>query len=361
VKQSEEVTECNEDAEELKDFRQLRQKFHDEGWFHTDYKWLTMKTGWLVVILFCTFWLVNFLNSVSWQYKNELLFQWMRILVAGIGLGLFWQQAAFLAHDCLHGATFHDRKLDALAGWFYGNVLYGVSGLWWKDDHNKHHAYTNCFDECGFIVDLQQNVRPFFVQSKALLPYVTNAFERIIIKIQHWSFIPVCLFIGRFAIIFVSGSSPFARKVHEIIGVLLHWCYVSALLYTFLPDNYERLTAFFIACSVEGILHIQLELSHFCKTMMPLNDCTMTNFVIFQLQTTRNIDCPEYLDWFHGGLQFQIEHHLFPRIPRHNLRKVMPFVKELCKKHNIEYEMKPFLSALVDILTDMKHVAHPVS
>lgn len=43
------------------------------------------------------------------------------------------------------------------------------------------------------------------------------------------------------------------------------------------------------------------------------------------------------MDWFHGGLQFQIEHHLFPRLPQCNLRKVSPFVKELCKKHGLPY------------------------
>jgi delta8-fatty-acid desaturase len=56
-----------------------------------------------------------------------------------------------------------------------------------------------------------------------------------------------------------------------------------------------------------------------------------------QIATTMDVTCPEWLDWLHGGLQFQIEHHLFPRVPRHNLRKVRYLVKAHCKKHDIYY------------------------
>ena len=41
------------------------------------------------------------------------------------------------------------------------------------------------------------------------------------------------------------------------------------------------------------------------------------------------------MDWFHGGLQFQLEHHLFPQLPRCHLRSIYPLVKDLCKKHNL--------------------------
>lgn len=48
------------------------------------------------------------------------------------------------------------------------------------------------------------------------------------------------------------------------------------------------------------------------------------------------------MDWFHGGLQFQIEHHLFPRVPRRNLRRIAPAVKKFCKKHDLPYRSADF-------------------
>ncbi|KAA8525157.1 hypothetical protein F0562_006979 [Nyssa sinensis] len=67
----------------------------------------------------------------------------------------------------------------------------------------------------------------------------------------------------------------------------------------------------------------------------------------FFAQTTGSLDimCSSWMDWFHGGLQFQIEHHLFPRLPRCQLRKISPFVKELCKKHNLPYNIVSFWKA----------------
>ncbi|OLP98308.1 Delta(8)-fatty-acid desaturase 2 [Symbiodinium microadriaticum] len=59
----------------------------------------------------------------------------------------------------------------------------------------------------------------------------------------------------------------------------------------------------------------------------------------------------ETLDWVHIGLQFQIEHHLFPRLPRHNLREARTLVKEVCKKHNIRYHEPGFFQALAAMLS----------
>ncbi|KAK7812522.1 delta(8)-fatty-acid desaturase [Quercus suber] len=64
-----------------------------------------------------------------------------------------------------------------------------------------------------------------------------------------------------------------------------------------------------------------------------------------QTKGTLDITCPSWMDWFHGGLQFQIEHHLFPRLPRCQLRKVSPMVQELCKKHNLPYNSASFWKA----------------
>uniref|UniRef100_A0A8D0BHQ8 Cytochrome b5 heme-binding domain-containing protein n=1 Tax=Salvator merianae TaxID=96440 RepID=A0A8D0BHQ8_SALMN len=74
-----------------------------------------------------------------------------------------------------------------------------------------------------------------------------------------------------------------------------------------------------------------------------------------QLQATCNVDQSWFNDWFTGHLNFQIEHHLFPTMPRHNYWKVTPLVKSLCAKHGIEYKSKPLLTAFADILHSLKN------
>jgi acyl-lipid Delta6-acetylenase / acyl-lipid (9-3)-desaturase len=63
------------------------------------------------------------------------------------------------------------------------------------------------------------------------------------------------------------------------------------------------------------------------------------DFVSAQIVSTRNIDSTVWMDWFTGGLNFQIEHHLFPTLPRHNLKRAQNLVMQFCRDHGFAYEM----------------------
>ncbi|KAF2594236.1 hypothetical protein F2Q70_00044226 [Brassica cretica] len=77
-----------------------------------------------------------------------------------------------------------------------------------------------------------------------------------------------------------------------------------------------------------------------------------------QAAGTLDISCSSYMDWFFGGLQFQLEHHLFPRLPRCHLRKVAPVVQELCKKHNLPYRSLSWWEANVWTIRTLKKAAY---
>ncbi|XP_072645523.1 acyl-CoA (8-3)-desaturase-like [Canis lupus baileyi] len=78
------------------------------------------------------------------------------------------------------------------------------------------------------------------------------------------------------------------------------------------------------------------------------------DWVSTQLRATCNVHRSAFNDWFSGHLNFQIEHHLFPTMPRHNYYKVAPLVQSLCAKHGIGYQSKPLLSAFADIIYSLK-------
>ncbi|KAJ2509002.1 hypothetical protein GGI11_005965, partial [Coemansia sp. RSA 2049] len=89
----------------------------------------------------------------------------------------------------------------------------------------------------------------------------------------------------------------------------------------------------------------------------PTHEC----FAARQIRTTMDVACPRWLDWFHGGLQFQIEHHLFPRVPRHRLRELQPMVKALCRKHRMDFMELSFVDSNVYTVRWLGEVASRVS
>ena len=103
-----------------------------------------------------------------------------------------------------------------------------------------------------------------------------------------------------------------------------------------------------------GILHVQIVINHFpCPGFHDIHP----NFFIHQLQSTIDISSNRYTDWFFGGLQYQLEHHLFPNMPRHNLKKIKPLIKELCVKHGYPYKEANFFEAIRLTFNQLKQVA----
>ncbi|CAG8520600.1 1672_t:CDS:2, partial [Acaulospora colombiana] len=78
-------------------------------------------------------------------------------------------------------------------------------------------------------------------------------------------------------------------------------------------------------------------------------------------RTTMDVDCPWWMDWFHGGLQYQTIHHLFPRVPRHNLRKCQPLIKHFCKEVGIEYHLYGFIKGNEMVLGVLRDVSNQLN
>jgi len=82
------------------------------------------------------------------------------------------------------------------------------------------------------------------------------------------------------------------------------------------------------------------------------------DFIKTQFEHSLDVDCPEWMDWLHGGLQFQVVHHLFPRVPRHNLRHVRDhYVIPFCKKYGFQYQSMPFVEANLSVLRALQQTA----
>ena len=279
-------------------------------------------------------------------------------------MGFFWIQSGWIGHDSGHYKIVPFKRLNRFVQILSGNCLAGISIGWWKWNHNAHHIACNSLD---FDPDLQH--MPFFVVSSRFFSSLTScfyerkmkfdSFARFLVSYQHWTFYPVMCFarINLFAQSFILLLSK--RKVPdrgvELLGLLVFWIWYP-LLVSCLPNWGERILFVVASFAVTGIQHIQFCLNHFSSKVY-VGPPSATDWIEKQTNGTLDVKCSAWMDWFHGGLQFQLEHHLFPRLPRCHLRKISPFVKDLCKKHNLPYNCVSFWKANVLTLQTLQNAA----
>jgi len=190
-----------------------------------------------------------------------------------------------------------------------------------------------------------------------------DALARWLVSYQHWLYYPA-MFCARVNLYVQSYKLLLSNEYtqHRSLELAMLICFALwqiALLFC-LPSWPERLCHFVLSHGLAGVLHVQITVSHFaedCYHGQAYNN-ESDEWFRMQLRGTMNVDCPTWLDWFHGGLQFQIEHHLFPRMPRHNLRECRTFVKALCQKHGIAYNELTFFRGNLKVLRKMRATAH---
>jgi len=154
------------------------------------------------------------------------------------------------------------------------------------------------------------------------------------------------------------GCAAWTRPA-EILAMLCYWfLFGYCLLYRSIPTIALRIAFVLVSHTITMPLHVQITLSHWA---MPTADLGATeSFPQRQLRTTMDVDCPAWLDFLHGGLQFQAVHHLFPRVPRHNLRRLQVLVRAFCVDTGIEYKCFGFVEGNRKVLGRLGEVANQV-
>ncbi|KAK0778616.1 hypothetical protein LTR91_017898 [Friedmanniomyces endolithicus] len=285
-------------------------------------------------------------------------------------LGLFWQQIMFSAHDAGHRGITHNFVIDTLIGIFIGDFCCGLSIGWWKSSHNVHHLVTNQPEHDPDI----QNI-PLFATSPEFLKSLTSSYYNgfvfvydaiadFTLRFQSYTYYPI-MAAARFNLYFLSWahllkpSAPnmgraFWTRPTEILAIFGYFFWFGYLVNTLcIPTWQDRVLFILVSHFATMPLHIQITLSHWgMPTCVLPGEC----FAQHQLRTTMDVDCPAWLDFVHGGLQFQAVHHLFPRMPRHNLRKTQPLVREFCKETGIKYSILSFKDGNVKVLSRLEEI-----
>eukprot|EP00249_Psilotum_nudum_P007383 c20518_g1_i1 orf=110-1546(+) len=334
------------------DFRRSLADFKKAGLFRISLAFYLLSA--LVILALFVLCIVGVLLS-----KNLLVH-----LGSAVLLGYMWSLCGWIGHDAGHGRLIGNPAFDTWMELLVGNCLTGISISWWKRNHNAHHISCNSVE---YDPDLQY-IPLFAVSSKffsSLYSYFYDrkmnfdSIARLFVSYQHWTFYPVMAVarINLFAqsMILLMSKKRIPNRVSEIAGILIFWIWFSSLL-AYLPNTKERVAFLLISFGVTGIQHVQFCLNHFSSPVYE----DRPNSKIWchaQVKGTLNISCPAWMDWFHGGLQHQIEHHLFPRLPRHNLRKISNLVKVLCDKHGLPYTTVSFWEANLMIIQTLRTAA----
>ncbi|KAF7586513.1 hypothetical protein BBP40_008773 [Aspergillus hancockii] len=291
---------------------------------------------------------------------------------AGFFLGAFWHQLVFTAHDAGHMGITHDFQIDTCIGILIADFLGGLSLGWWKRSHNVHHIMTNSPEH-----DPDIELMPFFALSHRFFSSLRStyydrimeydALSKCVVKYQNYLYYPILLF-GRFNLYFLSwehilvGLGPRkGRGVRwhrwlELAGQIVFWTWFGYwVCYRNIPTWWDRIVFVLISHMVTAPLHVQITLSHYAMSTADLG--VHESFAQKMLRTTMDVDCPTWLDFFHGGLQFQAIHHLYPRIPRHNLRKTQHLVKEFCEDVHIPYAVFTFVDGNKKVIGRLSDIA----
>lgn len=329
-------------------YRLLFDRLRSEGLFQCNY------TSYLIELTRYTFLFSMFLILLRCGWYGT----------SGLFLGMLWHQLVFTVHDAGHMGITHNFIIDTVAGIIIADFIGGLSLGWWKRSHNVHHIVTNSPEHDPDIEHM-----PFFAISHRFFDSLRSTyhdrimtydpFAKFMLRYQHYLYYPILLF-GRFNLYRLSweylivgqgpkkGSAWWHRWL-EITGQVFFWYWFGyKVVCQSIPTAAGRFAFVMVSHMITAPLHVQITLSHFAMSTADLG--IHESFPQKMLRTTMDVDCPEWLDFFHGGLQFQAIHHLFPRMPRHNLRRTQKLVQEFCREVEIPYALYGFVDGNKEVI-----------
>ncbi|MFJ2766699.1 fatty acid desaturase family protein [Streptomyces sp. NPDC087300] len=279
---------------------------------------------------------------------------WWVLLLAPV-LSVLCARTAFIGHDAGHSQISGNRTVGRAMGLIHGNLLLGMSSAWWNDKHNRHHANPNHTEKDP---DVAADVMVWTSrQAKARV-----GFRRWLTRNQAWLFFPLTLLQGVAMKLYgfqdLRRQDPRERVVEGLLLVAHLIGYVTLLL-TAMPLGHA--IAFAAIHQALFGLHLGLAFAPNHKGMeMPDPDGERWGHLRRQVLTSRNIRGGLATDWFLGGLNYQIEHHLFPSMPRPHLRLAQPLVRAHCASVGMSYTEAGFVDSYRQVLRHMYEVGEPL-
>lgn len=253
-------------------------------------------------------------------------------LAIGAGLGIILTQFAFLGHELAHRQVFESGKLNDRIGNVVALFLVGISYSWWVNKHSRHHTYPN---QVGKDPDIESSAVVFYPEQKM----GGGAFQRFISQRQGWMFFPLLTLEGlNLQIQGIKRAFTDAKAESRFLEPVLLFSRHAVLMTFafFVMGPWVALAFLGVYIAVFGVyMGASFAPNHKGMPIIPADQ--KVDFFQRQVLTSRNIRGNRFMDILMGGLNYQVEHHLFPNMPRPSLSKAAKIVKEYCREHDINY------------------------
>jgi fatty acid desaturase len=263
---------------------------------------------------------------------------WWLMLLAPV-YAVVSTQVAFLGHDAAHRQITRSSRNTAVIGLVLGNLLNGLSFGWWVAKHNAHHAHPNDLETDpdvalgAFVFDNQQAAG-----RTGLGAWLTRH--------QAWLFFPLLLFEAfnlHVSSVRAVVAGGLRHRAAEILLLGAHFALYAGLLAATM--TWQQAAVFVVIHQALFGLYLGCSFAPSHKGMPSLSTDQAADPLLRQVLTSRNIRGGPTVDIVLGGLNLQIEHHLFPSMPRPNLRRAQPVVERFCVAHGVSYAESTALGA----------------
>jgi fatty acid desaturase len=260
---------------------------------------------------------------------------------------VFSTAIAMCGHEGSHKSFSKSPFRNALNVYLTFPLFSGLGALYWKWKHDQlHHGHPN-------VEGVDPDIKPFpFVSSRGDHEKCGRGERWFQRNFQRWAFWPMSLLMSlgmrRSSILFLlryPKKHGFSRAWFiEAACMTVHytcWLVIPSIIF-------GPLIGFAVYSAIWALVGVFLALV-FAPAHIGLPIMSEQNHDwLHQLETTRDLELPRVISFFFIGLDYQAEHHLFPKIPHQNLPKAAAITKTWCERHGIEYLSVPYLAALVD-------------
>jgi fatty acid desaturase len=273
---------------------------------------------------------------------------WWQLVVAVL-LAFCYTQTGFIGHDIGHRQIAHNKRWAEILGFFHGNLLLGFSYSWWVSHHNKHHGYPNHLERDSDIT----RRRVIFIPEQGHLRQGRP--KQFIVRHQHVVFFPLLLTEGiglRVASFKAIRDRQVRRPRIEGALILAHMVvYLGALFAVLSP---AKAIVFLLIQQLLFGLYIGSVFAPNHKGMPIQRPDEEWDWLTRQVVTSRNIRSSYLIDFLYGGLNYQIEHHLFPGMPRKNLRHARPIAKQYCEAVGLPYHEVSVVQSYAEVVGHLR-------
>ena len=322
-----------------KDYDTLLLQVEQANLFERTRRWYFVSGAIALTGLITSLYVVTLTDSLIIQVINAVAF------------GFFGTQLGIIGHDLSHGQVFSGERTNRLAAMFVWGLFLGLSESNWHQSHNRHHKNPNHISH-----DPALDIPFVFTPEQTTLR--SHFFKKWFVPYQHILYWPGLCFIYpatvavdmRYLFKNISLQSAF-----EIALMILHFILLFTLIFTSLPVLTGLL--FLAVGFVTAGLYMAVIFApnhEGCPMLAPEDDFHWT----YQITFTRNLLSTPFYRHFFGGLDSQIEHHLFPHMSRYQFKKARAVVRQYCAENNLTYHETSFLTSFSEIYQSLKDEAH---